>query len=45
MSVYVFEDVSSYVEQDLKEVCTGRSLVPTQMTILVSVCQEKREER
>ena len=46
----VFVDVCSYVVKVLKEVCTGRSLVPTQMTILmdvlvnsVSLCKEKEE--
>ena len=50
MSEYVSSDVSSKIVQVLKELCTGRSLVPTQMTILmdvlvqsVSVCE--REER
>ena len=57
MSEYVSSDVSSKNVQVLKEVYTGRSLVPTQMSILmdvlvksVSVCEReerivKREER
>ena len=57
MSEYVSSDVSSKNVQVLKEVYTRRSLVPTQMSILmdvlvksVSVCEReerivKREER
>ena len=49
MSEYVSSDVSSKNVQVLKELCTGRSLVPKQMTILMgvlvksfSVCTERR---